>query len=325
MDVFDKVGGTPEATVEAAHAELTAALAPHKFTVPHWVNGKALQGRIDIYTRHRVGAVYINHGLAVLKAVHSTEELARILQKEGYKVCTQYVPFDASATAEAFDALAWQDIRDGEDVSAISEPIEALLTPVMQSVPGVQAYEFAVYDTAWVRLGSEDPSFLAPRPPEEVFVLPTKHGMPHFHALAEKVRATPNHALAITSRVQTAQGIRHIPMIDFRTGNDLYIDDVVASVARLGLPDQYIVDSGNSFHYYGAGTLLTNGEWREFNSKASTEKSIGDIYPHASQTQGFNMLRISPSQRTITFPSHTEESLLAAARADMKHSSQTIK
>lgn len=64
--------------------------------------------------------------------------------------------------------------------------------------------------------------------------------------------------LVITSRVQTAEGFRHIPLLDFKIASSVRNEAAVLSIAqRLG--GGLLVDSGSSYHLYGT-TLLSTDE-----------------------------------------------------------------
>jgi hypothetical protein len=75
-------------------------------------------------------------------------------------------------------------------------------------------------------------------------------------------------ALALYSRCQNKDGRElHIPMMDFRIksgeGNAHHLSLLSAALQRLGQCRGVLLDSGNSYHYYGF-ELLTPSQWKRF-------------------------------------------------------------
>lgn len=75
-------------------------------------------------------------------------------------------------------------------------------------------------------------------------------------------------ALALYSRCQnTNMRELHIPMMDFRVksgeANAHHLSLLSAALQRLGQRQGVLLDSGNSYHYYGL-ELLTQSQWRRF-------------------------------------------------------------
>ena len=71
--------------------------------------------------------------------------------------------------------------------------------------------------------------------------------------------------LAASSKVRLKDGsVAHLPMIDFKCApTDQNIELAKDAFAKIGQTDGVLLNSGNSFHYYGQ-TLMNEKEWREF-------------------------------------------------------------
>ncbi len=81
-----------------------------------------------------------------------------------------------------------------------------------------------------------------------------------------QLQATPNVSLLVCSRVvrRRDQAVRHIPMMDFRlTPSDRSLALVTNAMRMLGQADGVILESGQSYHYYGFH-LLEEAEWLDF-------------------------------------------------------------
>ncbi len=71
--------------------------------------------------------------------------------------------------------------------------------------------------------------------------------------------------LAASSRVMLKDGsVAHIPMIDFKCApTQQNVDMAKEAFAKIGQTDGVLLNSGNSFHYYGQ-TLMNKNEWLQF-------------------------------------------------------------
>ena len=105
-------------------------------------------------------------------------------------------------------------------------------------------------------------------------------------------------AAGIASPVQTRQGKRHIPMIDFR--DRARLEDVEFDLARLNIPGM-VVESGNSFHFYGFETL-SQDDWRNFIEESRSLRSVDKNWPDLQLEQGYSMLRITPAYHRLFQP-----------------------
>lgn len=113
-----------------------------------------------------------------------------------------------------------------------------------------------------------------------------------FEEWAEK---KPEENFGIISRVELFTGEKkHIPMIDFCCPcSPQNLEKVVAAINR---PHRkgFIVESGNSYHFYGI-SLLTEERWRVFMKRCQKEEIIGEDWPHYQLVDGFSALRLSTS------------------------------
>ena len=85
-------------------------------------------------------------------------------------------------------------------------------------------------------------------------------------------------ALAVYSQViLEAETEAHIPLLDFRCRRSREnLARVVLAMRAIDSGGGVILNSGNSYHYYGL-SLLTNREWREFVGKCLLVESLVDV------------------------------------------------
>ena len=106
-------------------------------------------------------------------------------------------------------------------------------------------------------------------------------------------------AAGIASPVQTSRGRRHIPMIDFRDER-ICVEWVRETIDKIGMRGM-IVDSGNSFHFYGFETLPET-EWKDFIEASRNLPMVDEHWPDLQLEQGYSMLRITPSAGRLFQP-----------------------
>lgn len=111
--------------------------------------------------------------------------------------------------------------------------------------------------------------------------------------LTEKSK-DPRYLVSFQSQVQTKQGTRHLPMIDFSNHviNNLNVADVEKVLRDLGEKEGFILDSGRCFHYYGT-RLLTDDKWKDFMLECSKHPEIGERYISHQLRRGLASLRIT--------------------------------
>ncbi len=105
-------------------------------------------------------------------------------------------------------------------------------------------------------------------------------------------------AIGLASIVQTKYGKRHIPMIDFR-GRKLEVENVIKDLSIPGV----LVDSGQSYHFYGY-ELLDEIGWRAFTEDLRKGFNLGidNNWASFSLLQGFSMLRLVPGKGKLYQP-----------------------
>lgn len=85
-------------------------------------------------------------------------------------------------------------------------------------------------------------------------------------------------ALAVCSQVVLdTESEAHIPLIDFRCPKSRKnLERAVLTMQAIDNGGGVILNSGNSYHYYGL-SLLTNKEWREFLGRCLLVESLVDV------------------------------------------------
>lgn len=97
---------------------------------------------------------------------------------------------------------------------------------------------------------------------QEEAVPPTALGGEFWKQLFESLG---DFVLAASSKVKLKDGsVAHIPMVDFKCApTHQNVELATDAFAKIGQTDGVLLNSGNSFHYYGQ-TLMNEKEWREF-------------------------------------------------------------
>jgi hypothetical protein len=109
------------------------------------------------------------------------------------------------------------------------------------------------------------------------FHQPLRSALQQWSCRAEEVSASqishlegsvhPGEILVLLSEVRIASEVRHIPMLDFALPSSSENDSIVhAVVSKLDVAG-YLLNSGNSYHFYGE-RLVETEEWRAFLGKA---------------------------------------------------------
>lgn len=101
-------------------------------------------------------------------------------------------------------------------------------------------------------------------------------------------------AIGISSVVQTKNGKRHIPMIDFNEG------DPCETLDKIGMPG-LVVASGQSYHFYGFD-LQTDSEWKAFLGHIQYMPGVDEVWRELQLKQGFSMLRLTPARGKLYQP-----------------------
>lgn len=113
-------------------------------------------------------------------------------------------------------------------------------------------------------------------------------------------------AIGLTSKVQTEEGIRHIPMIDLEDALDYECEYRLSSVLDKVNMKGIVISSGKSYHFYG-DRLLKEEEWNKFMETLKEIRFVDEKWPDLQLKQGFSMLRITPSIRKFTQPCYLRD------------------
>lgn len=111
----------------------------------------------------------------------------------------------------------------------------------------------------------------------------------------------------LITRIQDDKGevhivVKHIPMIDFECPiNKENKVKILNLISELGQKDGFLLESGQSYHFYGA-KLLEEMEWKKFNEKLAKNELIGQTWPKLQVEDGFSVLRITTSPLKPTMP-----------------------
>ncbi|MEK6963485.1 MAG: hypothetical protein AABX70_03600 [Nanoarchaeota archaeon] len=108
-------------------------------------------------------------------------------------------------------------------------------------------------------------------------------------------------AVGLTSRVKTQNGVKHIPMIDFGCGQVAAVRDTLTSLSAEGM----IVNSGNSYHFYGFN-LLSEAEWQAWIGELENRVNVDEHWPELQRAQDYAMLRLTPSRGKLYQPRFVE-------------------
>jgi len=108
-------------------------------------------------------------------------------------------------------------------------------------------------------------------------------------------------AIGMTSLIQTSEGTRHIPMIDFACPD---ISDVHETLNRLEIPG-IVVSSGKSYHFYGFDMRDEQG-WKDHMESIRYAKGVCTHWPDLQLAQGYSMLRLTPAKEKLYQPCFVE-------------------
>lgn len=106
----------------------------------------------------------------------------------------------------------------------------------------------------------------------------------------------PEENLGLVSLVQLENKKRkHIPMVDFCClCSEENLQKVVDTLYVLGEKEGFILESGNSYHYYGC-RVFNQRRWRNFIQQCQKYDIIGNDWPFYQLKDGFSCLRIATS------------------------------
>ncbi len=167
---------------------------------------------------------------------------------------------------------------------------------------GAESYTFAEFiPKHWVGKGPYEDDELRVSPIKELTKVPAAWRTSKLEEFCKGLPLT--RAIGLTSRVETKEGLRHIPMIDFENmeGVSWPGDRVIPALDKVGI-EGIVVASGASYHFYGF-KLLTSSQWSCF--MEVLDKSIPYVdknWPELQLKQRYSLLRLTPSKRKFTQP-----------------------
>ncbi len=188
-----------------------------------------------------------------------------------------------------------------------------VIIEIAKSVPEISSVFFAVYTPATLK------EFISDRiqrhnPPEELIEVERRgilNSDPNnfFSPLVDKFLTDGKRHLAFSSKIKLQRNKEdfHLPLMDFRCENTLEnLERVKNFLAKIGQKTGVILDSGRSYHYYGAD-MLSKDEWRIFMAECLlsdlADLQLLDVnYIGHSLWDGFAILRISSSQNYPKIP-----------------------
>lgn len=109
-------------------------------------------------------------------------------------------------------------------------------------------------------------------------------------------------AIGLVSRVETKNGTKYIPMIDFKTKSEW---DVKHTLKQVGIPGM-VVDSGNSFHFYGFDLLDTEAQWKHYIESLAGKPGVDEWWIKFQLARGYSVLRLTPCKKKLLQPCYVE-------------------
>ncbi len=274
-----------------------------------YINGQAVGYRYENCYQPDV-VIFYDFGLAVInRTIPDKDSKVEALEKIGYIVSKAQMAIRMGGTPEAIhkaSTILWEEMRKGFAQERIRENLERLLTPIMTSYREINQFEFAVYNPCVVT-STDDviPPYIEY---EEVFsVQANERGTVDFGLLVKRISQLENgRALALSSRVLTSEGRRHIPMIDFKS-EEVYYDQVLRMMQRLNIPFKFLVVSsiinGNAhYHHYYTNKLMNDREFNKYLSLLQKQPEVGEAWTLCQTEQEFALLRVTPSASKLWFP-----------------------
>ncbi len=188
-----------------------------------------------------------------------------------------------------------------------------VVVEIVKSFPNISSVFLPVYIPANLK------EFVSDRierhnPPEQTIEVKREiilNGDPHsiFHHLIDRFLVDGKCHLAFSSKIKL-RGIKknlHIPLMDFKCQNlPENLEKVRSFLTKIGQRNGIILDSGQSYHYYGL-ELLSEKQWRIFMAKCLLSElrdlQLIDVsYVGHSLLDEFAILRISSSPHYPKIP-----------------------
>ena len=151
-----------------------------------------------------------------------------------------------------------------------------------------------------IRINEEEFVKQALKPDIDIVQCPTEWRNNKLEELSKGMPLT--RAIGLVSRVETQNGTKYIPMIDFKTRSEW---DVTHTLKQVGMPGM-IVDSGNSFHFYGFNLLDTEEEWRHYIESLAGKPGIDEWWVKFQLAREYSVLRLTPCKKKLFQPRYME-------------------
>ncbi len=296
----------------------------YKRLEPDWSDRKVIQYQ-QYHVGHRFAFLFPFHKLAFVLYSYGFNQLDGVREKLGqlgYRVIEKR---DKTEKGKPLDSIQWNDENYREVLRELRTREHLQEVGIDRRIVGIVEKVHAMIDADSYQFGIFIPKFWGSRKPKHRYdtitkglvVSPVKelievHGQwvsSSLEGLVEGLDLTK--AIGLTSKIQTKDKVRHIPMIDFEDalksnkwnyGFEAQLSDALDKVNMKG----FLVSSGNSYHFYG-NRLLKENEWRIFMEMLKEVPFVDEKWPDLQLMQGYSMLRITPSIRKFTQPCYLKD------------------
>lgn len=190
-----------------------------------------------------------------------------------------------------------------KEINAFDYRTRQIMTLLNENI-GSNSYQFAEFiPKRWISKRPYEPDELKLIPVKKLINLPTRWINIKLEELIKDLPLT--RAVGITSRVQTSEGEKHIPMIDFDIMDKYESTKHLYSALNTLEIKGMVISSGNSYHFYGF-TLLDNSEWIDYIQLLTKIPFVDKKWTKLQLEQGYSMLRLTPSKRKFSQPCFLE-------------------
>jgi hypothetical protein len=289
------------------HGDWRNFIAPERHREYQRANREYLRQGSDLLLVDDWAFLFPYHQVAlVLDTYALTEQVNRGLQR------LEDLEYKISHRRESNCSTEWANKNKEELLGQLRKEGHALdaraieiLTKLQENLPeDIQAYTAAVFVPGKNRVISPADEYFnevkehVVNPVKELVEIPSSWLI---RSLEMKCLGLPSsRALGICSRVHTASGVLHIPMIDFKRDQDDVPDN---ELRKLGIPGM-VVRSGRAGHFYGFD-LLTEDEWVAFINELKKYYWVDEHWPDLQLQQGYSMLRITSCTNRLYQPCFT--------------------
>jgi hypothetical protein len=192
------------------------------------------------------------------------------------------------------DYFLWRHIVSSKRIARC--PSEEILNKIARTFPDVQEFRFQVYSPRIIdEYSYRDDDYVKESEPSYVL------SRERICDIIDKVPKDPLFTIALRSDVVTAEGVYHIPMMDFKDTDSavdpqhpfFHLVDLGErhSLHKKGKRTLMIVNSGNAYHSYGK-ELLNREELQEYLKTQHFFKRTDKHWIKKSEIDGFCSLRL---------------------------------